>query len=290
MTILEALGLANNKLKNERANASPMLDAQLILAHILRVTKNYLFLHGDRELKPVELETFEGCIERRMRHEPVAYLTGAKEFFKRTFFVNPFVLIPRPETETLIEHAIEVMGESHDALIVDVGTGSGAIAVTLAAETGAPIIATDISERALAVARQNSALHKTEHRITFLLGHLLQPVPPRLTRSVKHMILCANLPYLTTRQWETAEKEVQMFEPRLALDGGVDGFAVYAELLAQLKKRRRDFPKQTTFLFEIDPEQRPMAERMVHEHFPKNPMPHFSPDLSGKIRVVVCEL
>lgn len=286
MTIVETLTWANNKLKDQSTVDAPMLDAQLLLAKVLDVSKNYLFTHFDQELTQEQSDRFEKLVERRRHHEPLAYIVGWKEFYGRPFKVNPFVLIPRPETETLIEETKRLCQNATDTLIIDVGTGSGAIAVTLSAETGLPVIATDLSSEALVVAKQNARLHGVDDRLTFLHGSLLEPVATQMTATLDEVIIVANLPYLTSRQVIETAPEVRDFEPRQALDGGVDGLDVYHGLFAQLHDRRHDFPTKLTVLIEIDPAQDISAPQIVHHYFP-NAATRLLKDLSLRTRVVV---
>ncbi len=218
MTILELLEWGNNKLKGHRdidaftgdKLDSPMLDAEILLSHVLDESKSYLFTHLNEDVPAKKADLYQRMIKRRLKHEPVATIIGKKEFFKRDFAVNRFVLTPRPETEVLVENVLEISEEnSGDTWFVDIGTGSGAIAVTMAAETKLPVIATDISPEALAIARQNTEEHKVTDLVDFKTGDTLVPIV-KLFRQLKkikqplpeNLILCANLPYLTTEQWE----------------------------------------------------------------------------------------
>lgn len=297
MTIFEALTWANNKLKEHqdvdadtgsRLDA-PMLDAQLLLASVLDVSKNYLFTHFAEELPETQLRQFDALVIRRVHHEPIAYILGWKEFFGRPLAVNPFVLIPRPETETLVSEATQLAGEGRDVLFIDVGTGSGAIAISLAAETGRPVIAVDISPRAITLAKKNARLHQVDDRVTFLAGNLLEPIERPMTKPVEHVIICANLPYLSTKQWANTQSEVHDYEPRLALDGGVDGLDIYNTLFHMIAERRDDFPNHLTVLFEIDPDQPLAAERLLKQHLP-NGTCRVVQDLSEKPRVVIASI
>ena len=288
MTIVEALTWANNKLKKESGIDAPMLDAQLLLSHVLNTSKAFLFTHFDQELTTAQLERFEALSERRRRHEPIAYILGQKEFFRRSFFVNPFVLIPRPETEGLVEAAIHAATE-HDVLFLDIGTGSGAIAVTLAAETGRPVIAIDQSPRALSVAAQNAKAHAVADAIQFLQGNLIEPVERQMVKPLHHVVLCANLPYLTTREWQQTTRDVKEYEPREALDGGVDGLELYHALLASLAVRRTDFPEKLTLIFEIDPGQHHSAPSLIRHFFPNAKLDVLE-DLTKRARLVQANL
>lgn len=289
MQIVETLTWANNKLKDHGVIDAPMLDAQLLLCLTLDVPKNYLFSHFDQRLTAEQLNRFESLVDRRGHHEPMAYILGWKDFYGRPFKVNPFVLIPRPETETLVEAAIKAAEQEHDVLFVDVGTGSGAIAVTLAAETGRPVIGTEVSARALKVAEQNAKIHRAADRITFLGGNLIEPIDRQLTHSIDHVILIANLPYLTSRQYAETAPEVHDYEPKMALDGGVDGLEVYNELFRELQDRRGDFPSKLTVLIEIDPDQKYTAPKLIEQYFPQSRITVL-PDLQNRPRVVVAEL
>lgn len=285
---MEALTWANNKLKEESEIDAPMLDAQLLLSHVLDTSKAFLFTHFDQELPAAQLERFEGLCERRLRHEPIAYILGRKEFFGRTFFVNPFVLIPRPETEGLIEVAVR-SAKGNDVLFIDIGTGSGAIAVTLAAETGRPVIAIDQSPRALSVAAQNAKTHFVAGAIQFLQGNLIEPIERQMVKPLHQVVICANLPYLTTREWQQTTRDVKEYEPREALDGGVDGLEAYHALLFALAVRRTDFPDKLTLIMEIDPGQNHSAPSLIRHFFP-HAKPDILEDLTKHARLVVAEL
>jgi release factor glutamine methyltransferase len=303
---MEALQWANHKLKQHRDVESeggawldsPMLDAEVLLAGTLSVQKSWLFTHFDQELRDHEMEKFQRMVERRIRHEPIAYIVGKKEFFKRTFHVNRFVLIPRPATETLATEAIAVAkGTAPEAvLFADVGTGSGAIAVTLASETRIPVIATDVSREALTVARHNAREHEVEDLVDFRHGDLLEPLGKIFSslkrtegHGITHLVVCANLPYLTTTQWETSQEEVRDFEPKLALDAGTDGLDAYWKLFRELKRHRHLFPKLITVLIEIDPAQTSRVRALIRHDFPEA-QPRVIKDLDSLDRVVVTEL
>jgi release factor glutamine methyltransferase len=297
MTTVEALKWANEKLKGEvsEVSDSPMLDAQILLAAILKVSTSWLFTHFDQELKENQSEEFRQFIKRRINKEPVAYIIGEKEFFKRSFLVNPLVLIPRPATEILVETALEKINQTlGETWFADIGTGSGAIAITLAAETGFPVIASDISPSALNVAKKNAGQNKVEELIDFRQGDLLEPLinafralqemPEK--NSCKHLIICANLPYLTPNQWQNTERDVKDFEPKLALVAGQDGLDLYWKLIRDLKKYRSLFPEFLSLLLEIDPDQTKKITKMIQHDFPESNV-EIRKDLAGLERVVV---
>jgi len=302
MTIIDALKWANNKLKKAGVE-SPMLDAEILLAKTLGVRKSWLFSHFNDPLKIHQEEKFHIYIERRSAREPIAYILGEKDFYSRTFSVNPFVLIPRPATETLVEKALDLIKESNPerTLIVDVGTGSGAIAVTLAAETQQHIIAIDIDQQALAVAKQNTDTHEVADQIEFQHGNLIEPVI-RLFKTLRKtkeqdvssiypfetMVLCANLPYLKEKDPEDLQSEVQ-YEPRHALFSGSDGLDAYWEMFKQLKAHRRILPRTTHVLIEIDPDQKHRALQLIAHHFP-TAEPNILKDLQGNDRILSAQL
>ena len=288
MTIMEALSWANNKLKITSGVEAPMLDAQLLLAHILETSKTYLFTHFDQELLESQLERFEGLITRRQHHEPIAYILGEKEFYGRVFLVNPFVLIPRPETELLIDIAKQT-AQGDDLLFVDVGTGSGTVAVTLAAETGRPVLAIDTSPRALSVAAHNANRHQVDDRIQFFEGSLITPIERQMVKPLRGVVICANLPYLATRQWQGAPSDVKEYEPREALDGGVDGLDLYSALFRELNARHTDFPDRLVVIFEIDPSQAKSATALVKQFFYETEI-HVVEDLAKKPRIVYVDI
>ncbi len=289
MTIVESLTWANNKLKNQSDVGAPMLDAQLLLACVLNVSKNYLFTHFSQELTEQQFDRFEALTERRRHHEPIAYIIGWKEFYGRPFKVSNFVLIPRPDTEVLIDETKRLCEGAKDLLLVDIGTGSGAIAVTLAAETGLPVLAVDVSQEALVIAQQNANVHGVADHMTFLHGSVIEPIKPEMTASLNEVIIVANLPYLTSRQFASSEPDLRDYEPRLAFDGGVDGLDVYNQLFRKLQARRGDFPRKLTVLIEIDPSQNESAPRLIKQYFPHADI-RVMDDLSHQPRIVISTL
>jgi release factor glutamine methyltransferase len=303
MTIMEALQWANNKLHKVGID-SPMLDAEILLANAIGTPKAWLFAHFSDNLKAHQLERFHILIDRRAAREPVAYLVGKKSFYGRDFVVNPSVLIPRPETETLIEEALTILKDAdvEHTLISDIGTGSGAIAVTLAAETKLPVIAIDIDEQTLKVAKQNAINAGVQELIDFQCGNIAEPLV-RIFKTIrkqttiktssvypfKHLLITANLPYLPESRMETVEPEVRDFEPRGALVAGADGMDAYFELFRQLRSNRKTLPRALTVLIEIDPNQKNLALDLICHNFP-NAKPAIKQDLHGDDRVIIVEI
>lgn len=206
---------------------TPRLDAELLLMHVLGQRREYLIAHDTDTLSPQQIEQFDAAVEERMKGVPIPYLTGSRAFYDRDFIVTPDVLIPRLETEHLVEAALEWARGRDRLRVVDVGTGSGVIALTLAKHLPfADVIACDVSESALDVARRNA---NGLANISFIRSDLLDGVPGRFD------LICANLPYIATAEMLTLD--VSRYEPHLALDGGVDGLDPMRRLITAVPDR-----------------------------------------------------
>jgi len=204
---------------------APRLTAELLLAHALSCDRVRLYLDFDKPMAEADLAAFRELVRRRVEREPTAYLTRRKEFFGRPFQVDPRVLVPRPETELVLEAALAALPPGGQAL--DLGTGSGVLAISLALERpGAAVIATDVSPEALEVARENGA-RLGAAGVTFLAGDLYDPVPP----GARFHVIVSNPPYVPRGELDTLPPEVRR-EPRLALDGGDDGLAISRRIVA----------------------------------------------------------
>lgn len=208
--------------------------AGVLLAHVLGVDRTHLLTRSDEQIAGSEYEDYLRLIDRRAAGEPLQYITGHQEFYGLDFHVTPAVLIPRPETEFLVERIIKLMDDAIPSpLIVDVGTGSGCIAVALAVNVPrARVIATDLSAAALEVARTNAEDHRASDRIEFFQGDLLEPLETRhLENSVD--VLASNPPYVNDAHAELIQREVRDWEPREALFGGAEGLDFYRRLLVE---------------------------------------------------------
>lgn len=209
---------------------TPRLAAEMLLSHVLGVARLKLYMDPDRPATELERAAFRELVERASGHEPVDYLVGQTPFFSMMFKVTPDVLIPRPSTETIVEHVIQHAKRTpgfHRPIIADVCTGSGAIAVALAKHLpDCAVIATDISEAALAIAKENAVAHGVADKIEFKHGDLLEPLRGRRVR-----YLISNPPYVSDAEWEAVEPNVKDYEPTLALRGGVDGLDFVRSLL-----------------------------------------------------------
>jgi release factor glutamine methyltransferase len=227
MTIHKTLTAATSLLAGDNARR----DAETLLAHLLQRDRASLLAHPETELTSEQTSAFNTLIARRAAHEPLQYITGHQEFYNLDFRVTPDVLIPRPETEHLIE-AVQLWAmQFHDERtlhIADIGTGSGAIAIALATHlAGAAFIATDISEAALAIARENARTHACEDRIQFVRCDLL----PGLPDENRFDAIVSNPPYVPTSDASTMQPEVVDHEPHTALFAGGDGLDIYRRLI-----------------------------------------------------------
>lgn len=222
---------------------SPRLLAEMLVAHVLSCDRLKLYTDADRPASPLERESLRGMVARALRHEPVQYLVGHAWFFGLPFQVDRRVLIPRPSTETIVEHVLQhartrpgfggPRGEG--ALIADLCTGSGCIAVALLKHlTGARAVATDLSREALDVAIENAKRHGVSERLDLLEGDLLAPLndyPPTAQRSSLHYLV-SNPPYIPDHEWGDVEPNVKEHEPHSALRGGVDGLDLVRPILS----------------------------------------------------------
>ena len=232
-TIGTALKEAKKQLAITSDTAS--LDAQLLLAHVLGVERSHVIAYAEQLLTDDQFNAYVSLIQRRDRGEPYAYLVGEREFYGRKFIITPDVLIPRPDTEHLVEHAILMVEGFYkypsEVKAIDIGTGSGAIAISFALRfPEATVYASDISPKALAVAKRNAALHGATN-IQFLEGSLLEPIRDN---NLKVDLILSNLPYIPTG--DLPRLSVSKFEPRLALDGGDDGLEYFEELFMQVRE------------------------------------------------------
>jgi release factor glutamine methyltransferase len=231
---------------------SARLDAELLLAYCLQKDRIRLYLDFEYLLLPEELARFRELVRRRGRREPVAYITGCKEFWSLRLSVTPDVLIPRPDTEVLIEETVKEMKQragDGPVSILDIGTGSGAIALALAKEiTGAALVALDVSGQALDVAKRNAGLYDFGGRIEFISGRGLHGIP----EGMRFDAIVSNPPYVPSAGIDLLDPEIKNFEPRLALDGGPDGLDFYRSVIPQL----HSFLKEKGFAaFEIGDDQ-----------------------------------
>ena len=221
--IRDLLKVSSDYLKGKGIE-NPRLNAEVLLAHQLHVERVALYLNFDQPLSETELSSYRSLIKRRIDHEPLQYITGTQEFWSLSFAVNRSVLIPRPETELVVEQAVMLaknFGEDHSIRILDLGTGCGAIAISLAREIPrASIWATDISKEAIGVAQQNASKHGVSVRVDFRQGDLWGPL---LEEGLRFDLIVSNPPYVSTEEYKDLFPEVRDYEPRHALDGREHG-------------------------------------------------------------------
>ena len=209
---------------------SPRLDAQILLAHVMNCPRIELVARSDEEPADDEKARFKDLIRRRVDGWPVAYLVGRREFYLLPFAVSPAVLIPRPDTEALVLAALEHLKARPTAAVLDLGTGSGCVAVSIAhRQKGCRVTATDVSPDALDVARQNAAAHGVDGRVAFAQGDLFAAVDGE-----RFDLVVSNPPYIARSELADLAPDVRDHEPRAALDGGPDGLAFYRRIAADV--------------------------------------------------------
>lgn len=275
MTVHEAL-VEGIKALRYFAIPSAELDAEVLLVAILRTTKEDIARRPEREVAPTRLKKYQEAILRRAKHEPVAYITGRKEFYGRDFVVSNHVLVPRPESELLIEEALKRLPPDRHHLVADIGTGSGCLAVTLAIERPKiHVVATDVMPEALRVAQTNAIRHHVVSRIDFVHGNFLHAIHQR------HVDLCiANLPYVP--ESEVLANADLMYEPIIALRGKLGPEKTLAEFLRQWYER----DQRPTTLIEIHPNQ---TEQVMRENEKIGVRVEMKKDLAGRDRIAILE-
>ena len=277
MTISQTLKLAISKLGSVKIDF-PHLEAEILLSAILKKPREFLPAHEEKILTAKQLSGFEHQLTKRLKGLPIAYLTGHKEFYGLDFMVNKSVLIPRPETELMVDEAAKLATQSTRSLtLVDLGTGSGCIIITLAKMLNQKFIAVDISSEALIVAKKNARLHGVDKKIKFIKSDLLSPVV--LTSP---LIILANLPYLTPSQIK--ESPSIKYEPKLALTAGPDGLKYYRKLFKQIKKFH-----DITVLCEIDPGQKTPIKQLTEQYLPHAKI-QIKKDLAGLNRLAIINI
>jgi release factor glutamine methyltransferase len=281
MTVLEILNRTTNHLKEHQIE-SPRLNAELLLAHSLNFSREGLYTHLQDLFKEEEKKTFERLIERRISGEPLQYLLGRQEFWSIDLKVDPRVLIPRPETELLVEHALLLLGETSSQGALSVWNRNRKWTIPSPWQRkGLSIVATDISREALLLARENSLLADVLSRIQFIQGDLFGPFR-LLEKNEPFDLILSNPPYVNRSEIPSLAREVKDFEPILALDGGEDGLDFYREILSAAPSYLR---KGGWLLMEVGQGQgEKVSERIMREgHFHR---PQLVQDFSGIERVV----
>lgn len=260
---------------------APRLTAEVVLAHALDVTRTQLLVQPDSPLTPEQLARAQRDLDRLVNGEPLAYVVGHKEFYDVDLLTDARALIPRPETECLIEHALKIFADQPAPLIADVGAGCGAIAVTLAKHLPrAKVIATDLSPEAIDLARENAQRLGVTSRIDFRVGSLLGPISETLD------LLTANLPYIDDKDWPYLARTIRGHEPKMAFIGGPDGLDLVRGLL-------HDAPRVThsgsVILLEIGAYHGDAVTEIAQQNFPQARI-EIKPDYAGLDRLAVIEV
>jgi len=260
---------------------APRLSAEVVLAHALEMTRTQLLAQADRPLTPDQFSRAQRDLDRLVNNEPLAYVVGHREFYDIDLLTDARALIPRPETECLVEYMIQIMADRSAPLIADVGTGCGAIAVTLAKHLPqAHIIATDLSPDAVELARTNAQRIGVDARIDFRLGNLLEPITELLD------LLAANLPYIDDKDWPYLAKTIRGHEPKMAFIGGPDGLDLVRALL---RDASRVLHPGSVILLEIGAYHGDAVTEIALLNFPQARV-QIKPDYAGLDRLAVIEI
>lgn len=272
-TVGQALQEASAQLRT--ASDVPRTEAEILLMHVLGISRSALLTHPEHRLSDPQLSSYAALVNDRVLGHPLPYITGAVEFYGLEIDVTPEVLIPRPDTEVLVELALD----RRPASVVDVGTGSGCIAIALAAHLpNLAVYAIDISPSALAVARRNAEKHGVDDRIQFMVGNLLDRRPGPVD------LIVSNPPYVSADEWASLPSTIRHHEPRLALDGGADGLEVIRRLVSQSQGL---LEPGGSLLVEIGAGQGDDVRDIAHTVFPENgALIDVHPDLAGRDRVL----
>lgn len=286
-TIKGLLEVTSNYLRGKGID-NPRLSAEVLLAFQLKVDRVKLYLNFDQPLYEREIATYRELIKRRLTREPIQYITGIQEFWSLDFEVGPQVLIPRPETELLVEQVLSLRDEerftkSKNLRILDLGTGCGVLAVTLAREfERASVWASDVSAEALAIAKINAKKHGVEERIQFMLSDIRQRL---IDSSLVFDVIVSNPPYIASDHISSLAPEVRDHEPRSALDGGELGMHFIKEII---KDAPRYLDAGGWLLLEMDPEQTEIAMEIMdrNDDYVEK---HRIKDYGGHYRVVMAQ-
>jgi len=283
-----------NDILTEYCKKLDYLDLELIIAHVVKKPREFVIAHPEHKIPKFKIENLKLKISRRQRGEPLAYILDHKEFFGLDFKVNRHTLIPRPETELLIElvtRNLQPITRNEKTAIIDIGTGSGNIIISVIKNleklrfqvSGFRFQATDISQEALKIAKYNAKIHGVDKKIKFLRGNLLEPILEYIIPDTKYIIL-ANLPYLSKEIYNATAPNVKKYEPRSALYSSKAGLDHYEKLLKQLEELTKNYKLKTTNYLEISPEQKPKITKLIKSYFPKAKI-DFYKDLANKWRV-----
>lgn len=285
MTLAEVINDAALKLATSGV-ANARLDAEVLLSHIVKKDRAWLFTHIHDELDTESRRVFEAAIQRRAQREPLQYIIGKQEFWGLDLAVTPDVLIPRPETELVVESALKIITRrDQQVTIVDLCTGSGCISVSLAKELpSARIFAADLSDKALAIARENALRHGVSERIRFLEGNLFQPLKELDIRGAVDIIV-SNPPYVQSGDHASLQPEVRDFEPELALIAGPRGTEIHQKIINEAPEYLK---QHGALIMELGLGQAELLARMAQKTGAYG-VPEVLKDLAGIERVIVAK-
>lgn len=288
MTIKQALSEAQQKL-NKAGIETARIDAEIMLAHVINKSREHVLTYPEKRLSKGQVTNFNHAIMRRLHCDPVAYITGSKDFFGLNFLVNEDVLVPRPETELMVEEIINITNNKKEVTIVDTGTGSGCIIISLAKNLKSifKYFATDVSLPAIQTAELNAERNRVDRRVRFLHGSLLEPLMNKnLIENDSEIVIAANLPYLTPFQVDTSPT-IQN-EPILALEAGDDGLKYYRQLFRQIVNLKKDKNITGYVLCEIDSSQNKSIQKLTKTELDIDKV-EIKKDLAGLDRLVIIE-
>lgn len=324
MNIQQSLKTSIDKLKSQNI-PSATLDAEVLLLESLnrikpynrnnnvsdiatlhrndnkKLEKSWLYAHNDHELTKKEENLFNDFINQRIMHKPVAYIINKKEFFSYEFYVNGNVLIPRPETELIVEKALEIIEKKNSKdmpfSLIDIGTGSGCILISILNELQKNkkdnlvkrSIAIDISKKAIEVATINAKKYNLENNIKFINGDLRKELNQKLFSNSNHFIITANLPYITNDDYEKLAKNVKNYEPKIALASGAKGLDDIKDMLYSISKISIKINQKIYLLAEADPNQTDIIKKDLKKYF-KDTKITIIKDLSGRKRLIIADL
>lgn len=303
MTIDQTLKLAITKLKAKKF-ILPHLEAEILLSAVLKKPREFFIARPEQKLSRSQIFRFQRLISRRLKGEPIAYLLGYKEFYGLNFKVNKDVLIPRPETELMVDETLKLISSgTRPATIIDIGTGSGCIIISLikglnheSRIMNHEFLAADISVKALSQAKQNAKLHRVNKKIKFIKGDLLSPLIHNSSFIIHDsLIILANLPY-GWKEWKnncSLDSAGLKYEPAIALFTGKKGLELYEKLFKQIKKlvnSPNSAFNSSVFLFlEIDPRQAVLMKILAKKYFPHGKI-QIKKDLASLDRLVIIQL
>ena len=312
MNIRQALKKSTDKLKQKNI-PSANLDAEVLLLEALKRYKNdsenldksWLYVHNDYKLNKDEEKLFNNFISQRLKHKPVAYIINRKEFYGYDFYVNENVLIPRPETELIVDEVLKTFSrrrhvdmspstEFKKITLLDIGTGSGCIIISILNEliknkTIKSAFANDISEKAIEIAKINTKKYNLDQKIKFINGDLEKAIDKKLFSDSNQIIITANLPYIKDSAYKTLQPNVKNYEPAIALKAGEDGLDYIKKLINLISKIQLKLNKNICLFLEADPDQINKITAILSEKF-TGPNIKIIEDLSGKERIISAKL